>query len=200
VHSSHAAGDSYTNGWANLGNLTCPVLAEGVPYPEFQDATLSWGALAANHFTADYQLLAWSGAGMSTYSNLAGSDVDPAQYALVEPEIPDLFDQVVAGLNTTLVSDFTAWVPQASLHLSFENGLPRSSSAMSESTWAFATSRSILPLSSWWSRSKHLWQCSAFYGALQPLLLPKHSTILFCWTTGLEAHLLVCEKWYQSGI
>lgn len=79
------------------------------PAPETQDATQTWGALVAQHFKADYEILAWSGA----FQN-PGELPDPSVIGTGRlPTIPQLFLQQVAGDNTSrwnVSSD--DWLPQ----------------------------------------------------------------------------------------
>lgn len=69
-------GDSYTVGFGNVGGTSncnatvCEIRRiSGACYPELdsENAATSWGPLTAAHFGADYQVLAWSGAGLDTY-------------------------------------------------------------------------------------------------------------------------------------
>ena len=69
-------GDSYTVGFGNIGDTSncnatvCEIRRiSGACYPELdsENAAISWGPLTAAHFGADYQVLAWSGAGLNTY-------------------------------------------------------------------------------------------------------------------------------------
>ena len=70
-------GDSYTVGFGNVGGTTncnatvCEIRRiSGACYPELdsENAAISWGPLTAANFSADYQVLAWSGAGLTTYA------------------------------------------------------------------------------------------------------------------------------------
>lgn len=74
-------GDSYTVGFGNVGGTThcnasvCEIRRiSGACYPELdsENAAISWGPLTAANFSADYQVLAWSGAGLTTYAETLG--------------------------------------------------------------------------------------------------------------------------------
>ena len=119
-----SAGDSFTTGWGNLGNGSCELLYTDFPYPKYQDASRTWGALTAAEFTADLELLAWSGSGVNTYS-LVEVGFPSAEWPALEPKITDLFEQVVAGDNSTLMSDFGTWVPQVWTYL-YTSSIPLS--------------------------------------------------------------------------
>lgn len=114
-------GDSFTVGLANIGNATTCIsstadCSEGnfnchqLPV-ETEDATLSWGPLTAANFTADYQIIAWSGAA------LARDSVDhpelPREVAQeLTPSDIELFGRQVAANRSWLVGNYSAWVPQ----------------------------------------------------------------------------------------
>ena len=74
-------GDSYTVGFGNVGGTThcnatvCEIhRISGLCYPELdsQNAAISWGPLTAANFRADYQVIAWSGAGLDEYAATLG--------------------------------------------------------------------------------------------------------------------------------
>ena len=74
-------GDSYTVGFGNVGGTTncnatvCEIRrTSGACNPELdsENAAISWGPLTAANFSADYQILAWSGAGLTTYAMTLG--------------------------------------------------------------------------------------------------------------------------------
>ena len=72
--------------------------------PASEDATLSWGAVAAQQLDADFEILAWAGA----KQNQNGSTT---------PTVPQLFTQLIAGDNST-IGDAVAkasWSPQVPL-------------------------------------------------------------------------------------
>eukprot|EP00887_Chlorella_sp_A99_P002726 scaffold6.g2726.t1 len=56
-------GDSYTVGFGNIGHLGC------IPNSSDENALLGYGPTTARHYQADYQVLAWSGAGVNVYPN-----------------------------------------------------------------------------------------------------------------------------------
>jgi len=102
-----------------------------LPELDSQDATLAWGPLTASNFQADYQVLAWSGSGVVTYDvpeadaeAEAASEPEPESASLPEwameaqyPLDPDLFARQVAGDNSTIITNFTEWIPQVSQHV-----------------------------------------------------------------------------------
>ena len=92
------AGDSITNGYANLGNRSCQLLLPNVPSPDYEDATQAWGILAAIGLVADYQLIAWSGSGVSTYSTADNSHVNATAtpWQIKYPTFPEFWPQVLA--------------------------------------------------------------------------------------------------------
>ena len=128
-----SAGDSFANGYAILGGNTSCNYTACTPYgcmPELdsQDATLAWGPLTAGNFQADYELIAWSGSGVVTYE-VPLSNPEPEYEALPEwvqeeqyPLDIDLFARQVAGDNTSLISNYTNWVPQVSASSSLRTG------------------------------------------------------------------------------
>lgn len=67
-----------------------------MPDPEYEDATQAWGILAANELVADYQLIAWSGSGVSTYSTADNFNVDAAAtpWQSKYPTFPEFWPQV----------------------------------------------------------------------------------------------------------
>ena len=117
-------GDSYTVGYANTGGTTrcrmtaCnPVTQSCGPELDSQNAALSWGPLTAANFSADYQVLAWSGAGLVTYAHseeLVGQHPElPFSVAQsIYPTAIDLFKRQIAADNTSAVSNYSSWIPQ----------------------------------------------------------------------------------------
>lgn len=114
-------GDSFTVGLANVGNAsTCiPSTAdcsEGnfnchqLPV-ETEDASLSWGPLTAANFTADYQVIAWSGAALARESGDHSNLPQEVAQELTPSDI-ELFGRQVAGNRSRRVGNFSAWVPQ----------------------------------------------------------------------------------------
>ena len=89
----------------------------GICSPELdsQNSAVAWGPLTAANFSADYEVIAWSGAGVDTYS-VPESNVDANLSAWIgENQYPldgDLFMRQVAADNSSMVSNFSSWVPQ----------------------------------------------------------------------------------------
>ena len=54
----------------------------------------AWGILSATELVADYQLIAWSGSGMSTYSTAQNFHVPPEDWGMKYPLITHVFEQV----------------------------------------------------------------------------------------------------------
>ncbi|KAA6421049.1 MAG: hypothetical protein FRX49_08960 [Trebouxia sp. A1-2] len=135
-------GDSFLTGYANTGgddncNFGACTAYGCLPSLDTQDATLAWGPLTASNLQADYQVLAWSGSGVVTYdvpiadaeataaaaaeaaaeaSPEAATEEEPLpewEYEAQYPLDSDLFDRQVAGDNSTIITNFTQWVPQA---------------------------------------------------------------------------------------
>ena len=116
------AGDSFTVGLANVGtsancrqqpgscspgNLNCQIPVQT------ENAAISWGPLTAANFTADYQVIAWSGAGLITELAVAGNPDLPLELARdVSPSDVELYGRQVAGDNTSVVTNQSTWVPQ----------------------------------------------------------------------------------------
>ncbi len=115
------AGDSYTVGYANTGGTTncnktvCFPVGPCVPELDSQNAAISWGPLTAANFQDDYEVIAWSGAGVGTFS-VPESNVDATLPTWVgENQYPtdgEIFWRQVAADNTSMVSNFSSWVPQ----------------------------------------------------------------------------------------
>ncbi|DBA74311.1 TPA: hypothetical protein ACH3X1_011086 [Trebouxia sp. C0004] len=114
-------GDSYTVGYANTGGTTncnktvCFPVGPCVPELDSQNAAVSWGPLTAANFQADYEVIAWSGAGVGTFS-VPESNVDATLPTWIgESQYPtdgEIFLRQVAADNTSMVSNFSSWVPQ----------------------------------------------------------------------------------------
>ncbi|KAL3146173.1 hypothetical protein ABBQ32_002883 [Trebouxia sp. C0010 RCD-2024] len=118
-------GDSYTVGWGNVGgNTTCgvaPVCATArcPPQVESENAAISWGPIVAANLQADYQVLAWSGAGLDTYAVLQPDGINRTYITGVPDELPEnilpavpiLFRRQVAGDNTSMAGN-SSFVPQ----------------------------------------------------------------------------------------
>lgn len=119
-----ATGDSCTVGYANTGgtkmcNMTAcnPITHSCGPELDSQNAAISWGALTAQHFAADYQVIAWSGAGLVTYAHSKELTAEQPDVPLsvaqnVYPTDVELFSRQVAADNSTTVSNYSTWVPQ----------------------------------------------------------------------------------------
>ncbi len=122
--SGMVVGDSYTVGYANEGGTTkcnmtaCnPVTGVCLPEVDSQNNTASWGPLTAANFSADYQVIAWSGAGLVTDSNpealVALHPTVPLSIAEeIYPQDVSLLSRQVAGVNGSVVSNYSSWVPQ----------------------------------------------------------------------------------------
>lgn len=65
----------FAAGWGNVGgtthcNLTlCASDGRCSPELDSQNSAVAYGPLTAANFTADYQVIAWSGAGLDVYTN-----------------------------------------------------------------------------------------------------------------------------------
>ena len=79
----------------------CALFVQSGLNPTDEDATLTWGAVAAGQLSAEYQLLAWTGA-----QNVP---------MVGRPLIPILFSQLIAGDNSTAGAYVGSWSPQVSL-------------------------------------------------------------------------------------
>ena len=119
-----SAGDSYTVGYANTGGTqhcrmtACnPVTQSCGPELDSQNAFESWGPLTAANFTADYQVIAWSGAGLVTYTRSAElvaqhPEVPFSEAQSIFPTAVDLFRRQIAADNSSKIEDYRIWVPQ----------------------------------------------------------------------------------------
>ena len=117
------AGDSFMIGMANVGNSSTCKKAPGTCSPGnyncnypvgTENAAISWGPLTANNFSADYQVIAWSGAGLVTSLGLTTFPDLPIELAeQIIPSDVELFGRQVAGDSTSLIDDHSAWAPQA---------------------------------------------------------------------------------------
>ena len=117
-------GDSYTVGYANEGGTTkcnmtaCnPVTGVCLLEVDSQNNTAAWGPLTAANFSADYQVIAWSGAGLVTDSNpealVALHPTVPLSTAeLIYPQDVNLLSRQIAGDNGSVVTNYSSWVPQ----------------------------------------------------------------------------------------
>ena len=124
-------GDSYTVGYGNTGGTTkckmtaCNPIAHSCgPELESQNAAISWGPLTAAHFEADFQVIAWSGAGFVTYARskelvAAQPNVSFSAAKDTYPTDVDLFSRQVAADSSSVVSNYSSWVPQVTAHAAF---------------------------------------------------------------------------------
>ena len=107
-------GYANTGGTTNCNTTVCFPTGSCVPELDSQNAAISWGPLTAANFQADYEVIAWSGAGVGTFS--VGELVDATLPTWVgENQYPtdgELFVRQVAADNTSMVSNFSSWVPQ----------------------------------------------------------------------------------------
>ena len=76
--------------------------------PDTEDAFLAFGNLVADHFDADRQILAWSGAAQNPFP----SNDSAALASVTTPTVPQLFSQLIAGNRSSMFINNTAWVPQ----------------------------------------------------------------------------------------
>ena len=74
----------------------------------FQDSTQSWGVISAQQFEAEYQIIAWSGAGQSTNSTALSRGIPENAY----PTIPELFARQVASDSMSAEASFSNFIPQ----------------------------------------------------------------------------------------
>lgn len=89
--------------------LTLPDSIQGqVLNPDTEDATRTFGALVADYFDADHQILAWSGAAQNPYP----SDQAELLESVTTPTVPQLFSQLIAGNMSSVIANTSAWVPQ----------------------------------------------------------------------------------------
>ena len=100
-------------------NLTACNPVTGVCLPELdsQNDAISWGPLTAAKFSADFQVIAWSGAGLVTYSNADNLvSMNPTVPISIAEEIypidVSLFGRQIAGDNSSVVTNYSSWVPQ----------------------------------------------------------------------------------------
>lgn len=91
-------GNSITCGYGVEGeDASCPFA------PETESATLSYAALIGRALSADYVMIAYSGRGVvRNYGDANKTSPDP---------MPSLYDRTCC-LDSTLVWDFTSWIPQ----------------------------------------------------------------------------------------
>ncbi|GAB4816607.1 hypothetical protein N2152v2_003653 [Parachlorella kessleri] len=98
-------GDSYT-AFGNTGDKSCPGVIQ------VENALVGFGPTVARHYNADYQLIAWSGAGVEVYPLLtAGSRFPTAYEEGASPLDPALFYRQDA-LDPTTNYTTQSFVPQ----------------------------------------------------------------------------------------
>ena len=85
-----------------------------MPELDSEDASLGWGPLTASNFSADFQVIAASGAGLVTYSTaeIGNPNISVEQAQISNPSDVDLFSRQVATDNSSMVTNHTDWVPQ----------------------------------------------------------------------------------------
>ncbi|KAK9800856.1 hypothetical protein WJX73_000515 [Symbiochloris irregularis] len=107
-----ALGDSIASGWGDIGNSSCGQLTLAgigmVLDPDTEDALLAFPTLVADHYDADRQILAWSGATQNPFPSNDSSQLA----AVTTPTVPMLFEQLIAGNKSSLLVNASAWAPQ----------------------------------------------------------------------------------------
>ena len=100
-------------------NLTAcnPVTGDCVPEVDSQNDVISWGPLTAANFSADFQVIAWSGAGLVLYTNaeILVSETPTVPISIAEEIYPldvTLFGRQIAGDNSSVIANYSSWVPQ----------------------------------------------------------------------------------------
>ena len=133
----HHAGDSFTIGFANVGNSTncqssaCnPISKACMPGLDTEDASLGWGPSTAGNFSADFQIIAASGSGLVTYSSVEARipNITREEAQVVNPTDVDLFSRQVATGNGATVINYNytdgnynytdgmiGWIPQVAV-------------------------------------------------------------------------------------
>lgn len=89
-----------------------PVTQSCGPELDSQNAGISWGPLTAAKFTADYQVIGWSGAGLVTYARSEllvkdNPDVPLSVARSIFPTVVDLFSRQVAADNNSVVPNYS---------------------------------------------------------------------------------------------
>lgn len=129
-------GDSIASGWANIGNQSCGSMTLGgigqVLNPDTEDATRTFGALVADYFDADHQILAWSGAAQNPYP----SDQAELLESVTTPTVPQLFSQLIAGNMSSVIANTSAWVPQIVIMEGGTNDFRLEAPKTSQEDWA----------------------------------------------------------------
>ena len=94
-----------------------PVTGNCVPEVDSQNDVISWGPLTAANFSADFQVIAWSGAGLVLYTNaeILVSETPTVPISIAEEIYPldvTLFGRQIAGDNSSVIANYSSWVPQ----------------------------------------------------------------------------------------
>lgn len=120
-----SVGDSYTVGFANTGGTTMcnptacnPVTGFCNPELDSQNAAIAWGPLAASHFTADFEVIAWSGAEVVTPSNTDSLVANGTSFETAIELYPldsQIWTRQVAADNMSMVANYSSWVPQVAI-------------------------------------------------------------------------------------
>ncbi len=115
-------GDSYTVGFANTGGTTMcnktacsPVTGLCNPELDSQNAAIAWGPLTASHFDADFQVIAWSGAEVVTpdlAESLGAEGIPFWEGEEIFPLDSQIWTRQVEADNSSMVANFSSWVPQ----------------------------------------------------------------------------------------
>ncbi|KAL4420247.1 hypothetical protein ABPG77_003426 [Micractinium sp. CCAP 211/92] len=100
-------GDSYTAGMGNTGPPNC----RRFDIARFTDGLLAYGPVAARSLRADYQLIAWSGAGLNHYRQLGMEQWPKALRRAASPRMTDLL-HASDPLDPDSTYDLSSWVPQ----------------------------------------------------------------------------------------
>ncbi|KAL4451810.1 hypothetical protein ABPG75_007472 [Micractinium tetrahymenae] len=103
-------GDSLSNGYGNIGNSTCSKAKNA----EFENSLLAWPSLVAAALQADYQLVAWSGGGLSIYTAANRLEWPEELRPRANPKTAELFQRADA-MDPASLYDLRAWSPQVVL-------------------------------------------------------------------------------------
>lgn len=80
-----------------------------------QNAALAWGPLTASHFTADFEVIAWSGAEAvtpSTTDRLVADGVSFETAIQMYPLDSQIWARQVAADNMSVIANYSSWIPQ----------------------------------------------------------------------------------------
>ena len=131
-------GYANTGGTTNCNKTVCFPVGPCVPELDSQNAAIAWGPLTAANFQADYEVIAWSGAGVGTFS-VPESNVDATLPTWIgESQYPtdgEIFLRQVAADNTSMVSNFSSWVPQVRCNHTSLNMACTRQSIVCPATW-----------------------------------------------------------------